>query len=98
MWSDRDMEEEQYVPDHLLNHLTLKRTENNGGLDAGGGGGNHHHSGGGHHLHHQLHHQHHVVAAGGEYLDSRGAVRGNGVDMMEPMLAHMGDQVNKLFF
>ena len=111
MWADRELEEEeqQYMPDHLLNHLTVKRAENNGGLVDGG-----HHGGlleGGHYggrgpqlqtavvggNHHLVHHQHHV-ASSGEYLDGRGGHggRGNGVDMMEPMLAHMGDQVQKI--
>ena len=44
MWADRELEEEeqqqQYMPDHLLNHLTVKRAENNGGLvDSGHHGG-----------------------------------------------------------
>jgi hypothetical protein len=89
MWTDRELDEEAYVPDHLLNHLTVKpppplrAAENNGHLDGGRGGG--------HHMllqHHHLHHQ--GAAASNEYLGGRG----NGVDMMEPMLAHLsGDQV-----
>ena len=37
MWSDRDVEEQQYLPDHLVNHhITIKpRTEN--GVHGGGG-------------------------------------------------------------
>ena len=104
MWADREMEEEAYIPDHLLNHLTVKpppppRSENNGGggvvLMDGHNGGHR----GAYQPALQAQQQFHAQHVGGachEYLDGgRGGGRSNGVDMMEPMLAHMGDQVNQ---
>jgi hypothetical protein len=101
MWADREMEEEAYIPDHLLNHLTVKpppppRSENNGGGVLMDGHNGHR---GGYQPSLQAQQQFHSQHVGGachEYLDGgRGGGRSNGVDMMEPMLAHMGDQVNQ---
>jgi hypothetical protein len=101
MWADREMEEEAYIPDHLLNQLTVKpppppRSENNGGSGVLLDGHNGHRSAYQPSLQaQQQFHSQHVGGACHEYLDGGrgGGGRSNGVDMMEPMLAHMGDQV-----
>ena len=67
MWNDRDLEE-QYMPDHLMNHV-LKQN----GVEHGG-----HHEDGHHPA--SLHH-----------VDSNRHM--GPVDMMDPMLGHIGDQV-----
>jgi hypothetical protein len=105
MWADREMEEEAYIPDHLLNHLTVKpppppRSENNGGGGVLLDGHNGHRGAYQPALQaQQQFHSQHVGGACHEYLDGGrgggGGGRSNGVDMMEPMLAHMGDQVNQ---
>ena len=75
MWNDRDLDE-QYMPDHLMNHHVLKPREQNG-LDHGGG----------HHLDHGGHHP-----ASLDHMESN-RLMGH-VDMMDPMLGHIGDQVD----
>lgn len=70
MWSDRDLEE-QYMPDHLLNHhMGLKPPHENGGgvVDLG-----------------------HQQRQAGSSLDHM--VESNRLMSGDPMLAHLGDQV-----
>ena len=93
MWNDRDVEEQQFIPDHMGKQHMLVIPRENGTADQL----HQHHL---HHLHHQPHQQHQQhhhqdrLDATLDHLESNHLMGHTGAsDIVDPILAHMSDQV-----